>query len=316
MLDLRENDHRPVDYEGAVILAGTPHCQPPQPLWRLPRPGKGAPKEAFDAHAEAIAERQQYALKRHKTAWSGNGRGPGGDGTTRWLCPAAAGTVGCPRIEGSVEVSRATGLPIINPPESELKFCSGKPVTIEAGPRMKYQQEQYWGSPEWLLSWNRRTYVEGVFGNMKNYATGNIHRGYMQFTGRALVTLGLTAAVVAYNLRELENWHARASKHCPDNPLLRTYEQHPLHQPTNWVHGFTMFTAEQRAQWERDWRQALEEVSTNSAAVRRSDATEGQYAAGRVGRSQGFRGRPQPWLRSDSLRIVSTKTPVSRPATR
>ncbi|MGY1669758.1 hypothetical protein [Geodermatophilus sp. SYSU D00710] len=257
VLDLRENDHRPVDYEGAVILAGTPHCQPPQSLWRLPRPGKGAPKEAFDAHAEAIAERQQYALKRHKTAWSGNGRDPGGDGTTRWLCPAAAGTVGCPRIEGSVEVARANGLPIITPPESELKFCSGKPVTIEAGPHMKYQQEQYWGSPEWLLSWNRRTYVEGVFGNMKNYATGNIHRGYMQFTGRALVTLGLTAAVVAYNLRELENWHARASKHCPDNPLLRVYEQHPLHRPTNWVHGFTMFTAEQRAQWERKWLREL-----------------------------------------------------------
>ncbi|MCW2701382.1 MAG: hypothetical protein JWQ45_2917 [Blastococcus sp.] len=257
VLDLRENDHRPVDYEGAVILAGTPHCQPPQHLWRLPRPGKGAPKAEFDAHAKAIAERQKYALKRHKTAWSANGRGPGGDSTTRWLCPAAAGTVGCPRIEGSVEVARANGLPIITPPDMELKFCSGKPVSIEAGPHMKYQQEQYWGSPEWLLSWNRRTYVEGVFGNMKNYATGNIHRGYMQFTGRALVTLGLTAAVVAYNLRELENWHARASKHCPDNPLLRVYEQHPLHQPTKSGHGFTMLTQSQRAQWEHDWLREL-----------------------------------------------------------
>ncbi|MGY1835238.1 hypothetical protein ACI79P_09020 [Blastococcus sp. SYSU DS0510] len=96
VLDLRENDHRPVDYEGAVILAGTPHCQPPQHLWKLPRPGKGAAKKEFDVHDEAIAERRQYALKRHKTAWSGNGRGPGGDSTTRWLCPAAAGTAGCP----------------------------------------------------------------------------------------------------------------------------------------------------------------------------------------------------------------------------
>jgi hypothetical protein len=58
-------------------------------------------------------------------------------------------------------------------------------------------------------------------------------------------------------LRELENWHARASKHCPDNPLLGVYEQHPLHQPTKWVHGFTMLTAEQRAQWERDWLREL-----------------------------------------------------------
>lgn len=258
VLDLRENDHRPVDYEGAVILAGTPHCQPPQHLWNLPRPGKGAPQEEFDTHAEAITERQKYALKRHKTAWSGNGRGPGGDGTTRWLCCAAAGTAGCPRIPDSVEIARQQGLPIITPPPSELKFCSGKPVTIEGGPHMKYHQEEYWGAPEWLRSWNRRTYVEGVFGNMKNYATGNIHRGYMQFTGRALVTLGLTAAVVAYNLRELENWHARASKHCPDNPLLAIYEQHPLHQPTQWVHGFTMFNQEQRAQWEREWLETIQ----------------------------------------------------------
>jgi hypothetical protein len=92
-------------------------------------------------------------------------------------------------------------------------------------PHKKDHQEEYWGSPEWVLSWNRRTYVERVF-----------------------------AAVVAYNLRQLENQHAPASKHCPDNPLLRAYAQHPLHQPTNWAHGFTMLTEEQRAQWERDWQ--------------------------------------------------------------
>jgi hypothetical protein len=74
----------------------------------------------------------------------------------------------------------------------------------------------------------------------------------MQFTGRGLVALGLTAAVVAYNLHELQNWHARASKHCPDNPLLAEYEQHPLHQPTQWVHGFTVLVPEHRAQWEHD----------------------------------------------------------------
>jgi hypothetical protein len=46
-------------------------------------------------------------------------------------------------------------------------------------------------------------HVEGVVGNMENYATGTIHRGYMQCTGRALIARGLTAAVVAYNLHEL-----------------------------------------------------------------------------------------------------------------
>src|SRR3954452_4002822 len=66
-----------------------------------------------------------------------------------------------------------------------------------------------------LTPGTRRIHVEGVFGSMKNYVTGNIHRGYMQFT-------------------------ARASQHCPDNPLLAESEEHPLHEPTQWVLGFTV----------------------------------------------------------------------------
>ena len=97
-----------------------------------------------------------------------------------------------------------------------------------------------------------------------NYATGNIHRDSIQFTGRALVTLGLAAAVVAYNWRELENWHAQVSKHGPDNPLLGVYEQHPLHQPAQWVPGLTMFNQEQRARWEREW---LAETILSGAAT-------------------------------------------------
>ncbi|MEV1288660.1 hypothetical protein [Micromonospora sp. NPDC049679] len=90
--------------------------------------------------------------------------GSGAVGDTRSVAlpgisgPAAAGTAGCPRISASVDVARANGLPIITPPQTELKFCSGKPVTVEAGPHMKYHQEEYWRSPEWLQSWNRQTY--------------------------------------------------------------------------------------------------------------------------------------------------------------
>jgi hypothetical protein len=99
---------------------------------------------------------------------------------------------------------------------------------------------------------------------MKNYATGTIHRGYMQCTGRALVALGLTAAV-AHNLHELENRHARPSKHCPDNPLLAEYEQHLLHQPTQLVHGFTTLILEHRAQWEHDWLEQVAEAHDDAA---------------------------------------------------
>lgn len=36
---------------------------------------------------------------------------------------------------------------------------------------MKYAQDEYWGSPEWERSWNRRAHVEGVFDRIKNPST-------------------------------------------------------------------------------------------------------------------------------------------------
>jgi len=69
---------------------------------------------------------------------------------------------------------------------------------------------------------------------------------------------------VAYNLRELENWHARASKHCPDNPPLDIYGEHPLHQRTKWVHGFSMLTREARDQREQEWLDELADRDDDS----------------------------------------------------
>lgn len=255
VLDLRADDHKSVPYGGGgvVIVAGTPHLCPPPHLQSLARPGKGASKQEMEAFATAIAERELYAFKRRKTAWSRNDGKPGGDGRTRWLSPVMAGSVGCSHLPDSVATARLNGQPVLNADDHDAEQCLGE-LWVEPGQHMKYQQEQYWGSRKWLDSWNRRTYVEAVFGNLKNYSTGNIHRGYMQFTGKALMTFGLTAAVVAYNLRELENWHERASTHCPDNPLLEVYRQHPLHRKTKWVHGFSMMTEQQRARFEQDWQ--------------------------------------------------------------
>lgn len=234
VLDLRKDDHKIADYNGAQIIAGTPHCGVPAHLIKVERPGKGAPKVQWDAFNAAIEEREQYAMRRHKA--------PQGDGKTRWICPPRAGCAGCPRIEGSLEIARKRGLPIITPPEGELPWCGSHAPQIPAHPVMKYQQEEYWGTEDWEASWNRRTYIESAFGNLKNHHTGNIHRGYTCLTGRALVTFAYTAAVVAYNLRELESWHERATKLQPNNPLLAEYAAHPLHQRTIHVHGFTMLS--------------------------------------------------------------------------
>ena len=124
---------------------------------------------------------------------------------------------------------------------------------------MKYQQEHYWGSRAWRRSFNRRTYVEGCFGTLKNHRTGNIHRGFMQVSGQPLVTLAVTTPVVAQNLRELESWYERSGV-LNDAEYLAAlrkgereradkahahrsaYAKYPLHRISEHQLGFTMLT--------------------------------------------------------------------------
>lgn len=208
-----------MDYNGAQIIAGTPHCGIPDHLITIERPGKGATQRQVDDFITQVQERQKDAMFRNKTPWQN------GDGKTRWRCAAKTGTVGCPQLEGSVEAALKYNLPIVNPPESELAWCKTDTASIESGPHMKYQQQEYWGLPYWLVSWNRRPYVEGSFGNIKNHNTGNVHRGFMCFTGMPLVTLAVTAAVVAYNLREagelVRPRHRRRTAERPPDGLRR-----------------------------------------------------------------------------------------------
>lgn len=227
--DLRADDHGSVDYEGAKIIAGWPHCPgTPEHFDRVERPGVMASKEEHAAFRVSIQERWRFAMQRRKRL--------GTDGKTRWTCPAKAGKVGCPFVQDSVASARELGQPTVVPPEAPTKFCEQETVQIEAGKQMKYAQEEYWGSSAWETSWNRRTYVEGVYGNLKNPNTENIHRGFFQFVGMPLVTLALTGAVVSYNIREYNSWHERTGAGDPDHPLLKQ---------TDWVHGFEMRTQEQ-----------------------------------------------------------------------
>jgi hypothetical protein len=247
VLDLRSDEHGVIDYNGAQIIAGTPHCGVPAHLLQIKRPGRGASPAQVDQFYADISARQQYAFARKKTAWQDR------DGKTRWSCCARNGTVGCPLLAGSVDIALANQLPIVRPPEGELPWCKQVTATIESGKHMKSHQEEYWGTPAWLASFDRRTYVEGAFGYMKNHHSGNIHRGFMCFTGMPLVTLAVTAAVVNFNLDELENWFDRATAETPNNPLLSLYESHPLHQRTEWLYGFTMLSKAEADALDEPW---------------------------------------------------------------
>lgn len=256
VLDMRKDNHGAFDFNGSTVIDGTPHCGVPEGLKIVNSPGLHATPEALREFTARIDERAQYAHERISTAWSN-------DGKTRWQCPALAGKVGCPRRAGTVEIAIGNDLPIVEPPATSTPWCEARTAQVPAIKQMKYQQEHYWGSRSWRRSWSRRTYVEGRFGTMKNHRTGNIHRGFMQFSGQPLVTLAVTATVVADNLRELENWFDRASVlHDADywaalrkgekeratatRGRLAEYAVHPLHQTTPHQYGFTMLSVEQQ----------------------------------------------------------------------
>ncbi|WP_282072593.1 hypothetical protein [Janibacter hoylei] len=63
------------------------------------------------------------------------------------------------------------------------------------------------------------------------------------------MTLALVAEVVDYNLKELEDWHARAGAQPRQHPAAIAYSSHPLHTArTAHTFGFQMLTQEQQVQ--------------------------------------------------------------------
>jgi hypothetical protein len=248
VLDLREDEHGFRDHNGVRIAASWPHCPATPPrLATIPRPGPGAAQATKDAFADKIRQRQAYAMRRVKSHVP--------DGASRWECPARAGKLGCPLVDGSVQTARDLELPIVTRPprDGEREACCTQRtfmIRVQPGPAdapradrdrhrqlahaMKHAQDEYWGDHRWLTSWTRRTYVEGAFGNLKNPNTENVHRGLFRFTGLPLVSLAVVAAVCATNIRQLRNWHQRTGNGHPNDPLLA---------PEPEFHGFLLLPA-------------------------------------------------------------------------
>ncbi|WP_028652722.1 hypothetical protein [Nocardioides halotolerans] len=247
VLDLRENEHGFRDYDGAKIAASWPHCPgTPNRLGTIPRPGIGASRAAQERFEKLIAERQAYAMRRVKSHIP--------DGASRWECPARAGKVGCTHVPGTIEVAHQLDLPsIARPPAQDAKptCCNQRTFMIRIQPpaeddtrserdrktklaqAMKHAQDEYWGDKRWETSYRRRTYVEAAFGLLKAPNNENVHRGLFRFVGLPLVTLSITAAATATNLRQLRNWHDRTGNGDLANPLLA---------PEPEFHGFVLLT--------------------------------------------------------------------------
>lgn len=232
--DLRADEHGFRDYNGTRIAASWPHCPAtPTALAELPRPGSNATQRAKSSFHAKISKRRAFAMRRV------NSHVP--NGATRWECPARAGTLGCPLVAGSVEAARQLDQPVVTRPprdHAHLACCTQRTFMIRVeepdaadGARtraakqqlalaMKHSQDEYWGDHRWVVSWNRRTYVEGAFGNLKNPNTENVHRGLFRFTGLPLVSLAVAASVTASDVRQLRNWNSRTAGDAEGNLLL------------------------------------------------------------------------------------------------
>ena len=88
-----------------------------------------------------------------------------------------------------------------------------------------------WGSQQWRDEFNKRTYVESLFGNIKNEATENVGRGMHRHVGIMMHHLHLTLAATNFNLRTLRKWHQTTGKGDPENPLLADIEVDGIKQP-------------------------------------------------------------------------------------
>jgi hypothetical protein len=225
VLDLRADEHGFTDLDHMRWAAGWPHCPAtPDTLATIERPAPTRNRdmdEPWQTFRTNIDRRFSFAFRR-VTA-------PDEMGIARWECPAIAGKVGCPLRDGTIESAVQLGLEVVenapdpNAPDFPL-CCTQRTVTVDPGPLRKLMQQHYWGLGDWEEEWNKRTYVEGSYGNRKNTSTENLRRGHFRLTGIAMVHVATAMAAAAYNTRMARNWHERTGNGDPDHPLLQPDE--------------------------------------------------------------------------------------------
>ena len=235
--DLHDNDHGFREWDGMLIAASHPHCpMTPDRLGRIERPGPNAAEGSHQEFNDRIGEREPYAAQFVNR--------PDDSGRFKVRCPARNGTVGCPLVAGTVAAAATHHLPIITdppPPEDRPKICTQDTVTLRTETpaqkrAMKLQQPDYWGSPNWERNFARRTRIEEWFGVLKSSSSTGMRVDSHQFRGLPWVTIVLTLAAAATNVRLLRRWHESSGIGDPTHPLLR---------PDQPFYGFTQLTAHQ-----------------------------------------------------------------------
>ena len=231
VLDLRSTDHNVLKHPDATYANGSAHCPAvPDEYFAEQRPGIFGTKEEHFAFQAKMAAPESYA---HVVLEPMNA-----EGRTKLRCPARAGKVACPLYPPSMLVAAEAGLEIVNThlmnlePGQELPRCCTQDsfrVTLPESVA-KLNQKFYWASTVWYRSYARRSYVEGVFGNMKNPRTENLRRGTIQKNGLVWAQLMVTLIAVSYNVRVIRARHDRMEFDPIEHPLLSPDAENRTHR--------------------------------------------------------------------------------------
>jgi len=220
-LRLRSDQHKIVDIQGAKMQHAWLHC-PAAPMDQRPLPEDSANDQRWDEiHTEVEAFKRHWAFARKEA-------GLGTSLTSKWICPARDGRVGCYARPESVQTAIDLGQPLITPPTDwhDRTCCTGMsidftPVLTDPNHHRKIAQREYVGSRRWRRKTKRRSLVEGVFGIMKNPSRQRLRRGQNRLPGLAMATLVAGVKAALFNEEQLRMWHARTGLGPADHPLLQ-----------------------------------------------------------------------------------------------
>jgi hypothetical protein len=201
---------------GAVIIDGqpfSPSILSVPGLLNITPPPVNAPWPVIAAYQARIETRAKYALVPHGSRKA--------NGSQVFQCPASAGKLACslkpsPTARTNKSSSNNTRKKIpfmVVPPNtaSTPEVCSKKFTTFDAVD-LPLSQRHLYGSNAWWMSYNRRSRVEGFFGNLKNEACENLRRGTIRVRGLVKTGILVAFAVASTNLRLARTFASRAPK--------------------------------------------------------------------------------------------------------
>jgi hypothetical protein len=257
-LAMRSDNHGVVDIHGATMRHHWLHC-PSADMATQPLPPENGNEDEWAEHVTALDEfRERWAFDRKESGLLSP--------TSKWVCPARAGRGGCHALgRASVQAAIDLGKPVTTPPADweGRKCCTQKSIDFTPDPtdhhmQRKLAQREYYGSRRWRTVFKRRTFVEGVFGILKNASRQRLRRGQNRLPGLATATLINAIKASAFNEEQLRIWHAETGKGPSGHPLL---------QPDPEYRGFQHLTAEEADQIDREnLRRILADEVDESAA--------------------------------------------------